>query len=336
MCFVVDVCSDDVSCRCRQSLCSRSTPERSRVKRKLPQQQQHQSLSGTNQSESPILLSDVDDDDDAVAGRRAVRRTVESSDSGDEAVAAVAKSAGLIDGLSKFFTPGERRTSRVALLSRTERILPLFVRHRPNDERNRSSTSNSRKTKSQTAASRLLKKSKQRLQSKNSTTQHHRQKSSLEKHSQSKRVATKLRRPKTKRNVLNSNQAGVSGHVTSLYDGLSNFFTAKGERKKALPMYSLYFKRVPKLEKNAASTNAAVEKHAPADDVKNEDGAKARRSVSPAKKRDRALSPSVRGTVGSGILTAAARKQRPDFAKLEQQEEEKQQKQTPRSSKELT
>ena len=151
---------------------------------------------------------------------------------------------GLLDGLTRFFTPGERRMSRVSLHSRTD-PLPLFVQHAATAE-----------TKPKPAAAVTRKPSKMKSSSKHTKAK---QKSQKQQKTKSKQLADRLiKKSQAMRVRSNKTQKSrsktkppkdggtMSGHVTALFDGLSHLYTAQGVRKKAVPMYSLYFKRVPK------------------------------------------------------------------------------------------
>ena len=113
------------------------------------------------------------------------------------------KPRGLIDGLSRFFTPSDKRKSRVSLSTSAG-----FV-----------------KIKSP----------------KNSKVQ-------TKSHSQSRQAASKLIRKSKILQVNRKRRKQIfdppgSGQLKGLFDGLSHIFTAQGERKRTLPVYSSSRKR---------------------------------------------------------------------------------------------
>jgi hypothetical protein len=134
----------------------------------------------------------------------------------DATLSQMPKPRGLIDALSSFFTPTDKRKSRVSLSSRT--VIPALAqppgkkRGRPNGSCKQNTRGIVRKNagKTQQAASKLIKKSCQLQVNK----QHNKQ--PKKKH---KKVEHRLGRPKG------------SDQVKSLYDGLSHLFCARGDRR---------------------------------------------------------------------------------------------------------
>ena len=117
------------------------------------------------------------------------------------------KPRGLIDALSSFFTPTDKRKSRVSLSSRT--VIPVLARPYAGKKRGRPNGSCKQKDlilpkkagKSQRAATKLIKKSCQQVNKRD------------------KKVSQRLGRPKG------------SDQVKSLFDGLSHLYCATGDRR---------------------------------------------------------------------------------------------------------
>ena len=113
------------------------------------------------------------------------------------------KPRGLIDGLTRFFTPSDKRKSRVSLSSNA-----AFIKIK-----------SPKKSKVQTKT-----------------------------HSQSRQAASRLIRKSKILQVNRKRRKSVdgppgSGQLKGLFDGLSHIFTAQGERKRSLPVYSNSRKR---------------------------------------------------------------------------------------------
>ncbi|XP_052765679.1 histone acetyltransferase KAT6B-like isoform X2 [Mya arenaria] len=121
-----------------------------------------------------------------------------------ESLAALSKPKGLVDGLSKFFTPSDKRKSRVSLSSSA--TLVQIKSSKP--------TSLMTQTKSQ---------------------------------SQSCKAASKLIRKSKLYNVHRKRRKLIeppgTGQLKGLFDGLSHIFTAQGERKRSMAVYSNFQKR---------------------------------------------------------------------------------------------
>ena len=113
------------------------------------------------------------------------------------------KPRGLIDGLTRFFTPSDKRKSRVSLSSNA-----AFIKIK-SPKKSKVQTKNH--SQSRQAASRLIRKSK-------------------------------ILQVNRKRRKSDEGPPG-SGQLKGLFDGLSHIFTAQGERKRSLPVYSNSRKR---------------------------------------------------------------------------------------------
>ncbi|XP_025095582.1 histone acetyltransferase KAT6B-like isoform X2 [Pomacea canaliculata] len=113
----------------------------------------------------------------------------------------MSKSRGLVDGLSRYFTPSNKRKSRVSLSS----VDNFTAVVKAQTKSNQSVPSQSTASRSQKTANRLVKRSK--LQ-------------------QAHRGRKKTDGPPG------------SGQLKGLFDGLSHLFTAQGERKRTFPMYN--------------------------------------------------------------------------------------------------
>ncbi|GFS01306.1 histone acetyltransferase [Elysia marginata] len=142
-----------------------------------------------------------------------------------EALSVLPETKNLVDGLSRFFTPTNKRSSRVSLsasqisiedLSPDEdRIHPGMQSHTPEEKEEKvsviskpikASVAKSTQSKSQKVASRLVKRS--RLVQAN------------------------------KARVKKKDEHPLSNQLRGLFDGLSEFFNVTGERKRTLPVYN--------------------------------------------------------------------------------------------------
>ncbi|GFO12511.1 histone acetyltransferase [Plakobranchus ocellatus] len=139
-----------------------------------------------------------------------------------EALSVLPETKNLVDGLSRFFTPTNKRSSRVSLsasqisiedLSPDEDRSYLNMQSKDGDEDPvlkskpmKSTPSKSAQSKSQKAASRLVKRSKM----------------------------VQANRGRIKK----ANGPPLSNQLKGLFDGLSEFFNATGERKRTLPVYN--------------------------------------------------------------------------------------------------
>ena len=141
------------------------------------------------------------------------RIDIPNSDSDNEdirehKVSSIGKPKGLIDGLSMFFTPSDKRKSRVSVNTRI--VAPVFKRTKMTKssviKSSGSSKSSQLHSNSQQAASRLVKKSKL-----------------LQQHRDCKR---------------RTGRPPGSGQLKGLFDGLSHIFAAQGDRKKACVLYA--------------------------------------------------------------------------------------------------
>ena len=158
-----------------------------------------------------------------------------------EALSVLPETKNLVDGLSRFFTPTNKRSSRVSLSASQISIEDLS----PDEDRNYlgmqsqeeeedkvenkvsvskptkpvSKTSKSTQSKSQKAASRLVKRSKL---------------------VQANRVRIKKK-----------GDHPLSNQLRGLFDGLSEFFNVTGERKRTLPVYN------PKRQINSFPTSVS-------------------------------------------------------------------------------
>ena len=113
------------------------------------------------------------------------------------------KPRGLVDGLTRFFTPSDKRKSRVSLSSSA-----AFIKIK---SPKKSKVQNKSHSQSRQAASRLIRKSK-------------------------------ILQVNRKRRKSVDGPPG-SGQLKGLFDGLSHIFTAQGERKRTLPVYNNSRKR---------------------------------------------------------------------------------------------
>ncbi|KAK7507734.1 hypothetical protein BaRGS_00000699, partial [Batillaria attramentaria] len=111
------------------------------------------------------------------------------------------KPRGLVDGLSRFFTPSNKRKSRVSLSS----VDNFTAVVKAQTKSKQSVPSQSSTSQSQQAASRLVKRSKLQQAS---------------------------------RGRKKSDGPPGSGQLKGLFDGLSHLFTAQGERKRTFPVYN--------------------------------------------------------------------------------------------------
>ena len=129
------------------------------------------------------------------------------------------KPRGLIDGLSKFFTPSDKRKSRVSLSSSAAFFKIVTPKKSKAQTKNHS--------QSRQAASRLIRKSK----------------------------ILQVNRKRRKRVY----EPPGSGQLKGLFDGLSHIFTAQGERKRTLPVYNNSRKRKkPETETGGLSVNKSA------------------------------------------------------------------------------
>lgn len=131
---------------------------------------------------------------------------------------------GLFDGLSQFFTPTDKRKSRVSLQSRT--FIPVIPkktnnRHRKTDN-SKQNQSHSRKT-----AFKLIKKSRLMC----------------------------VKKDKEQKKPENN------GQRKCLFDGLSHLYTAQGHRKKDIPLYSLAYRRFKKITPQTVKESPSSENH---------------------------------------------------------------------------
>uniref|UniRef100_A0A2C9K538 histone acetyltransferase n=1 Tax=Biomphalaria glabrata TaxID=6526 RepID=A0A2C9K538_BIOGL len=115
----------------------------------------------------------------------------------------------LVDGLSRFFTPSNKRSSRVSLSAIQPPLLGLMEENTNSSQKmsykKQSDRKSTRTTSAHQTASRLIKRSKL--------------------------VQASRGRKKT-------GGPPLSGQLRGLFDGLSEFFNATGERKRALPVYT--------------------------------------------------------------------------------------------------
>jgi len=122
-----------------------------------------------------------------------------------EPLSALDKPKGLVDGLSKFFTPSDKRKSRVSLSSSA-----TLVQIKSSKPKSNVLSQNKNHSQSRKAATKLIRKSK-------------------------------LYNVHRKRRRLG--EPPGSGQLKGLFDGLSHIFAAQGERKKSLPVYNNSKKR---------------------------------------------------------------------------------------------
>ena len=122
----------------------------------------------------------------------------------------------MIDGLTRFFTPSNKRKSRVSLNAFAGE-LPSFTNIKSRAI-GKSKTAQ-QQSKSQQAASKLIKKSR------------------------------KLQANKAAAGRKKNNGPPGSGQLKGLFDGLSHLFTAQGERKRSMPVYNpLKIRKITKHE----------------------------------------------------------------------------------------
>ena len=176
------------------------------------------------------------------------RRPSASSSSGDEesitdaTLSTMPKPRGLIDALTSFFTPTDKRKSRVSLSSRT--VIPVIARPyagkkrgRPKAVHNRNNLDGKSKTQQTTVANKLIKKScqlqviKHRKQKQHERKNHRNHKNHPPSPSESNSSPSS---PSSCIPSCSSQRLGRpkgSDQVKSLFDGLSHLYCAKGDRR---------------------------------------------------------------------------------------------------------
>lgn len=180
---------------CRQYQCPKLPPNQRPPKRKGAKPGRKKGSQQSDDSSGKILVQNGD------------RLSSSDSDSDEESTfepfLTLDKPRGLIDGLSRFFTPSDKRKSRVSLSSSA-----AFVKIKT-PKKSKAQTKNH--SQSRQAASKLIRKSK----------------------------ILQVNRKRRKR----VDEPPGSAQLKGLFDGLSHIFTAQGERKRTLPVYSSSRKR---------------------------------------------------------------------------------------------
>ncbi|XP_005102380.2 histone acetyltransferase KAT6A isoform X1 [Aplysia californica] len=179
-------------------------------------------------SESSVNSDDDDGDDEEDKSEDVLSPSEFTALNGSnlEALSVLPETKNLVDGLSRFFTPSSKRSSRVSLsaiqppivgLSSDEEYEERYAKEAVKSKRQnklfvskQSSPVKAQQSKSQRAASRLIKRSK-----------------------------------KLKASGVQKKSKGppLSGQLRGLFDGLSEFFNATGERKRTFPVYNTIKRR---------------------------------------------------------------------------------------------
>ncbi|XP_061174962.1 histone acetyltransferase KAT6B-like isoform X1 [Saccostrea echinata] len=177
-----------------QLACPKLTAQQRRICRI---QRKYNSNKNGDVTESDEETGNVDKSKSRRTNEHPSSSAVGSHDSSDEDVSHtfepffnIDKPKGLVDGLSKFFTPTNKRTSRVSLNSYNADLAAIPKHKKMSDQT---------KSNSQQAANRLIKRSK---------------------YLQANKARKKCVEPKG------------SGQLKGLFDGLSHFYTARGDRTK--------------------------------------------------------------------------------------------------------
>ena len=189
-----------------------------------------------------------------MSGRKAEASgiTNHSSDSQSDCAHLSGRSAGLLDGLSRFFTPTAKRRSHISFLSR--RFLEaenwgVFGSSQSQAAVTHIAATTSRlhKKQSHQAANRILKKSKLLQASRFTSKQQDRVNP---KHSKKggppidnkicpmNPVSRSLSAKHKEKSSGKTGRPAGSSAVRCLFDGLSHFFSAEGERKRNLPIWT--------------------------------------------------------------------------------------------------
>ena len=180
---------------CRQYQCPKLPPNQRPPKRKGAKPGRKKATQQSDDSSGKKLVQNGD------------RLSSSYSDSDEESTfepfLTLSKPRGLIDGLSRFFTPSDKRKSRVSLSSSA-----AFVKIKTHKK---SKVQTKNHSQSRQAASKLIRKSK-------------------------------ILQVNRKRRKQVCDPPG-SGQLKGLFDGLSHIFSAQGERKRTLPVYNNSRKR---------------------------------------------------------------------------------------------
>ncbi|XP_067932169.1 histone acetyltransferase KAT6B-like isoform X1 [Watersipora subatra] len=152
---------------------------------------------------------------------------------------------GLTDGLSQFFTPTDKRTSRVSMSSM------LTAASQQPVKQPKSAT-----TTSQAAANKLLKKSKLVQRSKAQATQKgYNNNNNINKFSEANRSLSTSSSSFSLTEHINSLPGG--NQLKGLVDGMTRFFTPAGQRKRSMPLYVPMARKRKDTDKSGASRSAA-------------------------------------------------------------------------------
>lgn len=153
-----------------------------------------------------------------------------------EALSLLPETKNLVDGLSRFFTPSNKRLSRVSLSAIQPPLIDLTSHEQSGEERNKC------KPKEKLPRSVSLKSHPKTAQSK------------------SQQAATKLikrsKKVQATRGRKKSEGPPLSGQLRGLFDGLSEFFNATGERKRTLPVYNPYKQKKHSSQHFSSSANS--------------------------------------------------------------------------------